>query len=163
MTPPSAAVRLGSLVAVALTGCAAPSTVSSDVAPIERLVLLTSPTALNFDQRPGVDGFAVKIYAFSRDVPRPLAITSGVLEVMLFDGVLAGPPGDTEPRIAVRHEAADLARRATRSVVGIGYTVAITWKDARELPDDVTLIARHESTSGRVVYSTPLSIAMRIR
>src|SRR6185369_2066764 len=54
---------------------------------IHELNLLAIPVALNFDQKPGPDGFIVKVYAGNRRQPKPLPIENGKLEIIMYDGI----------------------------------------------------------------------------
>src|SRR5687768_11693122 len=55
---------------------------------VEELHLFGAPVALNLDGVPGPDGVGVRVYASARKVSRGIPITSGLLELLIFDGPL---------------------------------------------------------------------------
>jgi len=87
-----------------IIGCASPkqktpSPHANSEGPVDQLNMLAIPVALNFDQRPGPDGFVVKVYAGNRNRPRPVSILSGTLELLMYDGILKSPGLNTaKPR-----------------------------------------------------------------
>ena len=55
-----------------------------------QLNIITAPVGLNLDNRPGLDGFSVKVYANAGSNPKTVSIRSGMLEVLMFDGTFYG-------------------------------------------------------------------------
>ncbi|MEX2673280.1 MAG: hypothetical protein WD294_14345 [Phycisphaeraceae bacterium] len=129
------------------------------------LKLLTSPTALNLDDEPGPDGFAASIYAVGQDGYRSLPIKTGVLEVMLFDGVIRRRDVATaEPRQTWVFDPAQLASTASRSALGVGYGFTLRWDKGEPFEHgEVTILARYvpDVAEASPVYSAPVSLAIR--
>lgn len=168
---PLIAVLLG--LAVGLSACtsaqdtAAPApdrtASTSSESDIVDLKLLTSPTALNLDDEPGVNGFSCNVYALRRGSQRPVAIESGTLEVLLFDGVYRlREIGDVEPRQTWSFPPDRLAESAYDSAIGVGYGFTFYWDSSPPFEhDDVTIFARYTppGDAGRPVYSAPVSLS----
>ena len=90
-------------------------------AKIESLHLLSVPTAVNFDNVPGPDGFAVRLFAKGSTSAKGVPLPGGVLELAMYDGVYAdGMSPAPEPLRTWRFTGAELKRHAGRSAVGAG-------------------------------------------
>jgi hypothetical protein len=128
---------------------------------VHKVLLFTSPAPVNLDKTPGADGIKVKVYVFPRSDAKPVAIGDGVLEVLLYDGDDGGVVGDVEqePFQVWSFPSDELALRATRSMVGIGYPLVLRWND-RGPEGRIRLIARVRDADGDVVYSRPVSVSM---
>src|SRR5512143_2791389 len=74
-----------------LAGCTTPGDGTQPAQmpfPIDTLVLISAPAAVNVDANPGPDGIAVRIFGWSETRARALPLESGTLEVLMFDGVI---------------------------------------------------------------------------
>src|SRR5688572_23413946 len=74
-----------------LTGCATPKkkpAVSVGTQSITEINMLAVPVALNLDPLPGPDTVAIKIYAGNLREAKPVPITVGAIELLMFDGIL---------------------------------------------------------------------------
>src|SRR5688572_893085 len=78
------------LLVLLLFGCrsASPSSVPAGTPAVTELNMLAVPVALNLDGLPGPDTVAVKIYAGNLRESKPVPITSGKVELFMFDGLL---------------------------------------------------------------------------
>lgn len=132
--------------------------------PVDELHLLAIPVALNFDQVPGVDGFAVKVYAGSSQVPKSVRITDGRLEILMFDGVLSGTDFAATPPLRIwTYPAAALKKFEIVTSIGTGYQLTPQWGEARPTRDKITVVARYTSAAGATIYSAPSSISAAVR
>lgn len=123
---------------------------------VTKVILLTSPTPLNLDGRPGVDGFPVKLFAFGTSA-KPVELQSGKIELVLYDGVVATPlPDDIEPLIVSSYDPDALSAAASTSSIGVGYNLQIRWTADAE----VTLIARYVEDAERTIFSAPVSLSV---
>ena len=125
---------------------------------VDAIRLVTTPSARNFDGKPGADGFLIKVYALSRAAPKAIRISDGALELSLYEGV--DPElvtADVPPLKTWRYEARELEAFAARSYVGISYTLILRWDDGTPVRGDVTLVARYFASTERVLTAAPVS------
>src|SRR5262249_30873792 len=124
--------------------------------------LLAIPVALNFDQKPGPDGFVIKVYATNRKRPKALPINRGKIDVLMFDGV----PGVTEgaslqPRRTWTYTAEELKTFEIQGAIGTGYQLAPQWGDTVPAGNQISVVVRYSPPEGRPVTSAPSVIAVR--
>jgi hypothetical protein len=145
------------------TGCATPKQTAA-TGPIDELHLMAMPVALELDAEPGADSFAIKVYATNRALPRPLMITTGTVEVLMFDGVIqSGALTKTEPLRVWSFPAADLAQYAFKSSFGPGYQFQLGWGKDRPRQPRITVTARYLAPDRPVIYAAPSSIMVSSR
>jgi hypothetical protein len=163
------AAYLGLGLMLLLTGCVSEGgkppkkTVSAPVntGGIQEINVLAMPMALNFDAKPGPDGFIIKIYASNPKRPKPLFIEEGKVEIYMFDGV----PGMTadatgEPRRIWAYTAAELIQFEIKSSIGPAYQFALLWGEAKPRGDRITVGVRYTPPSGRSIDSAPSVISV---
>ncbi len=128
---------------------------------ISQLNLLSMPMALNLDNRPGADGFAVKVYASNPSLPKTVEIENGTLEILMFDGVVTGSAlTTTKPLHVWSFPASDLRAHATVSSIGTGYRFTLLWGTDQPASDRATILARYTPAQGPPVYSASTSLAV---
>jgi len=165
MRPAIAAALLA--VAAGTIGCrTGPLTVSGrPPKPVDRVdkvaLRISPPMPLNWDDRPGLDGFQAQVNFFQLD--RPLSVTvEGVLEFMLYEGrgtvdVLA----ETKPVQTWAFEGPTLRRHQGKTMFGWGYAMRLPWGPSPPKSSSVTLIARYRPAGGgKDIPSDPLHVAM---
>ena len=155
----------GLLVTVALSGCTSSGARprrSEDVV-VEQLRLLTSPTVVNFDNRPGPDGLLAQVYAFGKGSAKAIRLTDGTLEITLFDGQHFEYDESARSIWTRRIEADELRQLGHGSLIGVGYGVQVRWGESVPTRHDVTLFARYERSDGEVVESAGVSLPLRLR
>jgi len=131
--------------------------------PVEQLHLLLTSMAVDVDGRPGPDGFGVRLYASHRRAKEATPIESGTLELMMFDGRLAG--GELEaatPLKTWRFAAQELKARAQKTEIGTSYRFILSWGAQRPTKGTITIVARYEPLRGRPVRSGPGTIPMSV-
>jgi len=132
--------------------------------PVERLHVITGPTALNFDQVPGPDGFMARVYATGAKGGGTVLIVNGTLEVLMFDGLLKDPnPASSKPLRIWTYSASELKPCGQRSSVGFAYVLTLPWGDAKPTRDKITIVARYVPPRGEPIYSGPTSISIAIK
>ena len=140
---------------------------STNAAPaksgIQEINLLAIPVALNFDEKPGLDGFIIKVYAGNRRQPKPLPIENGQIEILMYDGI----PGVTEgaslqPRKQWTYTADELRHYEIRSSIGMGYQFSPMWGDAQPVNNKIAVVVRYTSANGSVITSAPSFIAVTL-
>jgi hypothetical protein len=144
-----------------LLGCS--STTTGSKTGIDQLHLLVTSVALNVDDKPGPDGVGVRIYASRRERAEALPITTGTLEILMFDGNL---PLDELPSLQPRHKwsypADKLKPHVQKTTIGVSYRFAALWGDDKPMGERVTVVARYTSPEARQVYSAPTSIPVNL-
>ena len=128
--------------------------------PITELHMLAVPVALNLDPRPGPDSLAVKIYAGNLRDAKPVAITSGTLELMMFDGILKKSTNAPTPLHTWTYPARELPRYQFKASIGIGYEFTASWTTNKPTAAKITLISRYLPDSGTPIYSAPSTISV---
>ena len=122
---------------------------------------MSMPMALNFDNVPGVDGVAIKVYAVNRSEPKTIPLRQGRLEIDLFDGILQGDESRTNVALKTwTFEPPELRGVEFKTPVGIGYSFTLRWGESVPRHSKVTLIGRYVSPEAQTIYSAPNAIAV---
>jgi hypothetical protein len=145
-----------------LAGCAGPATKSK--ATINQLHLLVTPVALNLDDKPGPDGVGVRVYASHRERAEALPITTGTLDLLMFEGnVSPEQVASLKPRQTWSYPANELKPHIQETTIGISYRFAALWGNDKPTSDRVTFVARHTSSPTRQIYSAPSSVQLNLK
>jgi len=127
--------------------------------PIDALVLLSAPAAVDVDGNPGPDGIAVRIFGTSQAKTRALAFETGALEVLMFDGIInEQTPASAKPLHAWTNTIAELKPLAVKTALGVSYPLTLLWGKDRPTQDVITIAARYIAPNGRAIYSAPSTI-----
>jgi len=95
-------------------GCA-----TSTDANVRELHLFGVPVAINLDQNPGPDGFAVRVYASNGRAASGIPIRTGRLELALYDGAKPNGVPESQPPLRVwTYDVAALKAHAGKSSIG---------------------------------------------
>ena len=152
------------VMATVLVGCSAPEKRAKPVFTssgiIEKLNLLAAPIALNLDGIPGGDAIAVKIYATNPREARPIPITSGSVDLLAFEGVLAASTNAPQPFKTWTFTASELRRLQFKASIGIGYQITASFAGIKPKSDRLTILARYLNGTGRPIYSSPSTISL---
>ena len=133
-------------------------------AKIESLHLLSVPTAVNFDNVPGPDGFAVRLFAKGSTSAKGVPLPGGVLELAMYDGVYGGGMSPApEPLRVWRFTGVELKRHSGKSAVGTGYRFTLRWENAQPKQPQITIVARFTPDGGLIVKSEPSSVAVSVK
>lgn len=153
-------VMLMVLQAVLLTGCQSPQQSARIVGgtDIDSLNVLTFPVAVNLDEQPGADGFAIKLYAGNIRQAKTRPIQTGTLEVLLYDGAVARP--DAKPLKTWTFTANQLLTYRINATIGIGYQLALRWEKDRPTQPRFSVVTRLRRDGKPDVVSTPIDIEM---
>lgn len=131
------------------------------VPAVESLHVLSVPVAVNFDNTPEPDGFAMTLFAKGPKSAKGIPLPGGVLEVSMYDGVYSDSiPATDQPLRVWRFKGAELKRHAGRSAVGSGYRFTLRWEEARPTQRQISLVARFVPDGGAPVVSAPSSVAV---
>ena len=154
-------------VAAGMIGCQwGPLTVSRQPPkPVDQVykvaLRISPPMPLNWDDRPGLDGFQAQVNFFQFD--QPLSVTvQGVLEFMLYEGLgSAKVLAETKPFHTWAFDGATLRRHQGKTMFGWGYAMRLPWGSSPPKSSSVTLIARYRPAGGgKDIPSDPLHVAM---
>ena len=144
-----------------LTACASTDKKpNTSPARITEINMLAVPVALNLDSLPGPDSVAVKIYAGNLREAKPVPITTGTLELLMFDGVLKKSSNAPTPLHVWSYPARELKRYEFKASIGIGYEFTASWTTNKPAAAKVTLISRYVCESGSPIYSAPSTISI---
>ena len=133
---------------------------------VDRLLLFLSPTAMNFDGQPGLDGFSGTLYGYRRDQPKSVALEDGELELLLFAGVLKGRPltegaDQPTPVQVLRYDASQLKLHEVIFPIGVAYKFSNVRWDKSALPaGDITVVARFVPASGEALWTKPATLTL---
>ena len=119
------------------------------------------PVPINLESLPGIDGVVVKVYAVNYKYPRTQTIPTGVLEVLMYDGLVRGAANETNQ---ARHiwifPAEELPGYAITTTIGTGYSFRLAWGKDHPRGDKISVVARYRPPEGAAVYSSPSYLAI---
>ena len=128
---------------------------------IDSLHLFSVPVALDLDGAPGADGFGATIYASAAATAKGLPITSGKIEMLMFDGAMTAEAGtNAAPKKVWSFTSAELRNHLVKTALGVGYRFTLNWGDTPPLQNRITVVARFLPSPGRPVQSSPTTIAV---
>lgn len=118
------------------------------------LHLLHSPGAINLDDQPGPDGFALKVFATSARSSKGATLPPGELEILMFDGALRdGAPFPAPPRKVWKFGAKELRGHESQSTLGTAYEFLLRWETNSPVTSRITVLARHRGRADVAVQS----------
>ena len=129
---------------------------------IDNLFLLSSPAALNLDGRPGSDGFTIQLYAYQEEISKGLPITSGELEIALYDGRVTDS-ADAKLRNSWKFAPDRLEPQQVQTSFGTGYFFVLRWEHDDSPDGDVTVVVRYTDESGSAISSAPITLAVEVK
>ncbi|MBM3875530.1 MAG: hypothetical protein FJ386_02275 [Verrucomicrobia bacterium] len=125
------------------------------------LHLLHSPAAINLDDDPGPDGFALRVFATTARSSKGSVLPAGDLEILMFDGAIReGAPLPSKPRKLWTFSAADLRAHQSQSTLGTAYEFLLRWGADKPAGGRITLLARHRDRQNRLTHSTTSILAV---
>ncbi len=148
------------VLAVLLTGCQSgrqPARIIGG-ADIDSLNVLTFPVAVNLDEQPGSDGFAIKLYAGNIRHAKTRPIQTGNLDVLLYDGVPLS--NDAQPLKTWTFTADQLGTYQINATIGVGYQLALRWDNERPTQPRFSVVTRLRREGKPDVLSSPIDIEM---
>ncbi len=157
--------------ALALAGCGGPGGRGSLRPPaptvdVAGFSLSSSPTALNWDGKPGPDGVIARVQFFrlgSHDEVRSVPV-KGELEFLLFDNKLsASEVTQAQPSNIWRFSAEDLPNFLGKQMGMWAYQMQLDWRKKPPKASIVTLVARWKKPGGVWKYSDPTLVAVSLR
>jgi hypothetical protein len=149
-----------------LTGCGTGKGMASGDGRIEQLHLVGTPVALDVDNKPGADGLGVRIYASNNREPEAVRISSGKLDIMVYDGVaqaIARLGTNAVPLVTSSYAAQELRKIEHKTAVGISYNFVPLWGENKPAKGRVTVVARYTAPDGRIVRSGPITVPLAVK
>jgi hypothetical protein len=165
------AIGLAALVWLPL-GCATPKTKVPAAPPvaagsdsrIDELNLVAMPVAVNLDAVPGPDGFIIKVFAADQSRPKPKPISTGALEVLMFDGFFdSAKLAANQYRHLWTFSASQLKGYEFTATIGTGYNLTLAWGEDKPREDNISVLVRYRPLQGPLVYSAPSAITVSTR
>lgn len=150
--------------AAGLLGCDAQ--VNAPPPPVDfadEIDLRTTPSPVNLDDDPGVDGLVVRVELYRvRGSKVELVTVRGALEFGLYEGVVgAADQGEVKAFRTWRYAGRDLERFLARGIAGWGYNFPLGWGKPGPATSSVTLTARYIPPRGRPMPAAPVTISLR--
>ena len=128
---------------------------------IDALHIFSLPLALDLDGVPGPDGFGVTLYASAVAPAKGVPITSGSVEILMFDGVLsADTQTNAAPRRVWSYTSAELKRYVIKTSLGTGYRFTPRWGDTPPLQNRISIVARYVPPRDTPIQSAPTTISV---
>ncbi len=158
----SGPVALLTICVLFLSACSTPPKSSDEPEPgaIVKLNLIAVPVGLNLDNRPGPDGFSVKVYANDTLHAKGIPIRDGLLEILAFDGSFFGRTNMPPTLRTWKFPATDLAPYRFKSTIGIGYEFTLLWGTNKPSRTLMSVAARYIAANGRVVTARASSVSV---
>ncbi len=127
----------------------------------DSLHVFTVPVALDLDGTPGPDAFGLTLYASAGDAAKGIPVTTGVIEIQMYDGALPmdGSAG-TPPLRVWTFTTADLKKLAVKTSLGTGYRFTVRWNETPPRQGRITVVVRHVPERGPAIQSVPTVIAV---
>lgn len=147
-----------------LLGCASDGVSRGGSSGITQLHLFSAPVAVTLGTAPTANGIALKIFACEGDDSKGVSITTGQLEILLFDGLLQGTNADNMSPLKVWSLAPkDLRRFEFKRAMGVFYDLALGWEPTKPKAGRITVVARYRSSKNQVVSSDSVVISTTAR
>jgi len=125
---------------------------------IDKIVVQSAPTAVNWDQRPGPDGLVVSVHLFNDSSDLPV-LGKGTMEFKLYEGTLGeGQLAEAKPLMEWRYSGSLLANCVFRSPIGWGYGMQLGWGSNAPKTESVTLTATYAPPTGPAIAAKPIVI-----
>lgn len=146
------------LLALGVAGCATMSAGGRGDA-VEEVHLFGLPATLNLDNKPGADGFGVRVFITKAGSVKGAALQSGSLEILMFDGVVDSAEAASQTSQQIwKFTARELAQYRDQSSLGVGYQLTLRWNEAPKRRN-ITAVARYVPPKGSPIYSAPSAIS----
>jgi len=140
------------------TGCV---TGAGGARNVDSLHVFTVPVALDLDGTPGPDAFGLTLYASAASAARGVPVTSGRIEIQMYDGALPlGGGAGTTPLRAWMFSTADLKQLGVKTSLGTGYRFTVRWNETPPRQGRITVVVRHVPAHGTAIQSVPTVIAV---
>jgi hypothetical protein len=126
---------------------------------VDSILLFTSPVLFNLDGKPGPDGFSARVFAIHNGIAKPVKITNGTLEIIIYDGN-ATPDQSLNPRQVWSYSKTDLPRYLSQTSIGFSYDFTLKIDKSKPLPGKVSIGAKYTPPEGDAVFAKTVSIAI---
>src|SRR5258706_9945484 len=138
------------LAALCFAGCATMS--GGRGGAVDEVHLFGLPMTLNMDANPGADGFAVRVFVTKGGGAKGSTITSGTLEVLMFDGI-AGPDDVAvkQPMQVWKFTPRELTPLREQTSLGNSYRFVLRWQEPPTY-GYITVAARYVPPKGEPIY-----------
>ena len=127
--------------------------------PVNSIRLFTLPVLFNLDGEPGPDAFKARVYAIRDSAPKPVPITEGALEIIIFDGA-SNLNQQVSPRQSWSFSGADLDRYRIQTSIGFSYDFTLEIDKSKPLPSKVSIGAKFTLPDGTSIFARPVSISV---
>ena len=118
---------------------------------VDSIRLFTSPSVLNLDNKPGVDGFTAKIYALDQDMPKPIKVNKGEIEFLLYESTIDG-----DPLQIWKFNSKKLKKHMLTTQIGVVYDFRLLWDPANAPKRKAAILAQYRSVDGKLIKAVPV-------
>ena len=132
---------------------------NSEKKSVDSIRLFTSSALFNLDGEPGSDGFSARVFAFHNGIAKPVKITNGTLEIIIYDGN-ATPDQSLNPRQVWSYSKTDLPRYLRQTSIGFSYDFTLKIDNSKPLPGKVSIGAKYTPPEGVSIFAKTVSIAI---
>ena len=158
------AFRTLSGLGLVLSLLSAPGCATGGGRTVSELHLFGVPVALNLDPVPGPDGVGVRVYASDAGGTKGVAIRQGILEVLLYDGVVSPTAARTTPPLKVwSFNPTALKAYEGKTSLGAGYQFALKWAPETPRQPVVTVVARYRAPNGTALWSAANTVTVSMK
>lgn len=132
---------------------------NSEKKSVDSIRLFTSSVLFNLDGEPGPDGFSARVFAIHNGIAKPVKITNGTLEIIIYDGN-ATPDQLLNPRQVWSYSKTDLPRYLSQTSIGFSYDFTLKIDKSKPLPGKVSIGAKYTPLEGDSIFAKTVSIAI---
>ena len=132
---------------------------NSEKKSVDSIRLFTSSALFNLDGEPGSDGFSARVFAVHNSIAKPIQITEGTLEIIIYDGD-ANRDRSLKPRQVWSFSGTDLPRYLRQTSIGFSYDFTLKIDNSKPLPGKVSIGAKYTSPEGVSIFAKTVSIAI---
>ncbi len=118
---------------------------------VDSIRLFTSSSVLNFDNKPGIDGFTARVYAIQQDRPKPIKINSGEIEFLVYESTI-----EDDPLQAWKFDSNKLKRHMGESQIGVVYDFRLRWDASKAPKRKAAILAQYRSADGKLIQAVPV-------
>jgi hypothetical protein len=126
---------------------------------VDSIRLFTSSALFNIDGEPGSNGFSARLFAVHNGIAKPIQITEGTLEIIIYDGD-ASRDQSLKPRQVWSFSGTDLPRYLRQTSIGFSYDFTLKIDNSKPLPGKVSIGAKYTLPEGDSIFAKTVSIAI---
>ena len=138
-------------IGIAGVGC---RTVNSGKKSVDSIRLFTSSALFNIDGEPGSNGFSARVFAVHNSIAKPIQITEGTLEIIIYDGDASRDQSRLKLRVRFGRfpERICLGYLRSKPALAISYDFILKIDNSKPLPSKVSIGAKYTLPEGDSIF-----------